>query len=83
MATTAGFLSVAAVAGSWVQLPSQLCANLVFQTADFDLAGSATPGANYLHIDSSGPNLTIPVVANANTLWIRAQGPIAFYWSSP
>jgi hypothetical protein len=83
MATTAGFLSIAAVAGSWVQLPSQACANLIFQTADFDLAGSATPGANYLHIDSSGPNLTIPVVANANTLWIRAQGPISFYWSSP
>jgi hypothetical protein len=82
MATTGGFLSVAAVPGSWTQLPSQACTNIIFQTADFDLAGSATPGANYLHIDSSGANLTIPVVANANVLWIRAQGPISFYWNS-
>lgn len=83
MATTAGILSVNAVPGAWTQLPSQACAQVIFQTADFDLAGSATPGANYFHVDSSGANLTVPVVANANTLWIRASGPVTFVWSTP
>ena len=82
MATTAGITQVASTAGAWVQLASQACTQIIFQKGNFDFATSATPGNNFLHVDRSSPNLTIPVVANANTLWIRSNSPVTFLWSS-
>ena len=81
MATVAGISQVIGVAGTWVQLPAVACENVVLR-GSFDIAFSATPGSNYFHIDRDMGEVTIPVIANADTLYIRALGPINFiYWS--
>jgi hypothetical protein len=83
MATTAGISQVTGVAGTWVQLPSQACISIMFQrSGSYDIAYSATPGNNYFRISSSIPPFNIPVVANANTIWVRGSGSISYIWSS-
>jgi hypothetical protein len=80
-ATVAGCGQVIGVSGTWVQFPSDACQDVVLRGA-FDIAYSATPGNNYFHVNPDMGLVTIPVIANANTLWIRANGPINFiYWS--
>lgn len=83
MATTAGIAQVTGVTGTWVQLPSQACTSVTFQKGNYDIAYSGTPGANFFRLSSSTAPFTLPVVANANTLYIRGfSGPISFIWSS-
>ena len=82
-ATSAGISQVIGVANTWVQLPSQACQGLIFQRGGFDIAYSATPGNNYFHFTVDMNTFSVPVVANANTIWVRASGPISFIWSAP
>lgn len=82
MATTAGITQVAGTPNTWVQLPTQACTQVIFQKGSFDIAMSATPGSNFFHISSSTDSFPIPIVANANTLWIRASGVVTFMWNS-
>jgi hypothetical protein len=83
MATAAGISQVIGLANAWVQLPNQACEELIFQRGGFDIAYSATPGNNFFHINPDLGALSVPVVNNANTVWIRAIGPVTFIWSSP
>lgn len=75
-------VTVAAVPTAFTQGPLATCTQAVFPVGGFDLALSATPGNAYIHF---GPNggmpITIPGLTNANTLYIRAPGPINFYVS--
>jgi hypothetical protein len=83
MATVAGAGSVQGVAGSWVNLPAIACENIIFQKGSFDIGFSATPGNNYFRFNSDMAPISVPVIANADTLWIRAGGLIQFLYSSP
>jgi hypothetical protein len=81
-AATLGITQAAPTGGIWTQLPNQLCSQLIFQKGDFDLATSGNPGNNFFHVDRSIGSFTMPVVNNANTLWIRSTEPITVIWYS-
>jgi len=84
MATTAGIVQVTPAANTWTQLAAQACTQIIFQQGELDFAYSATPGNNFFHVRSSTVvSLTVPIVANANTIWVRNSGrPISYIWSS-
>jgi hypothetical protein len=81
-ATVAGIGQVVVVAGAWTQFPSDAFQDVILR-GSFDIAYAAAPGSVYFHIDRDMGAITIPVIANANTLYIRGPGgPVNFiYWS--
>lgn len=81
MATVSGISQVTGIGNAWVQLPNQACEDIIFR-GSFDIAFSATPVA-WFHIDRDMGAVTVPVVGNANTLWIRANALISFIYYSP
>jgi len=75
-------ITVSAVPSAFTQCPASVGTQAVFCQGGFDLAFSATPGANYMHIGpTSGTPITIPGITNSNTFFIRAPGPVSFYVS--
>ena len=85
MATIAGISTVAGVSGAWVNLPAVACENVMLQRGGFDIGFSAAPGNNHFNINPDIPPFWIPVISNADTLWIRAvkTGTIQFLYNSP
>lgn len=82
LSTQTGVVQLPATGGQWVNFPSLICTSLIFSRSNFDLAGSATPGEQYFHCDSSTMINPVPVNANnANVFWYRSLEAVSFIWN--
>jgi hypothetical protein len=76
------FVQVPLSPNTWTQLPNQVCANIIFQKGNFQLAGSGTPGNVYFELNTSDGIFEV-AAANTDLFWVRSNGgaPITYIWT--
>ncbi len=79
-----GIILVSPTPGVWTQLPSQAASQGIFQSGEFEIAQSASPGNVIFHVFEEDPPFAVPAghMANTNELWIRSNEPVSFFWTT-
>jgi hypothetical protein len=78
-----GLLKINPTGGAWVQLPSQPCDVIWFESADYDLSMSELLEDTHFHVSRPDGIFRIDLggaLTNLDTFFIRSDSAVVLFW---